>query len=123
MSRLGLLVVQGKDPGSVSRLGLVVRGSAGKQKDPGSVSRLGLVVKRSAGKRKDPGSVSRLGLVARCSAGKRKDPGSSLHFGAPFSSNIVVYGHFLVTLPSTIINKTLKWLTSLPILMRKSFWW
>ena len=28
----------------------------------------------------------------------------------------------LVTLPCTI-NETLKWLTSLPILMRKSLWW
>ena len=35
---------------SVSRLGLVVRRSVGKQKDPGSVGRLGLVVRRSVGK-------------------------------------------------------------------------
>ena len=36
--------------------------------------------------------------------------------------HIVIYGHCLVTLPSTI-HETIKWLTSLPILMRKSFWW
>ena len=31
-------------------------------------------------------------------------------------------GHCLVTLSLTI-NETLKWLSSLPILMQKSFWW
>ena len=35
---------------------------------------------------------------------------------------IVIYGHFLVTLHSTI-NETFKWLTSLPSLMRTLFWW
>jgi hypothetical protein len=34
----------------------------------------------------------------------------------------VIYGHSLVTLPRTI-NETLKWLASLPIIMRESFWW
>ena len=58
----------------MSRLGPVVRRSAGKRKDPGSVSRLGLVVRRSTGKRKDHGSMSQFGLVVKRSADKRKDP-------------------------------------------------
>ena len=66
--------------------------------------------------------VSRLGMLVRRSAGKRKDAGSSPRFGSPFSSKVVIYGHCLVTLPCTI-NHILKWLTSLPILTRKSFWW
>ena len=66
--------------------------------------------------------VSRHGLVVRHSAGKRKDEGSSPRFGSPFSSKIVIYGHRLVTLPCTV-NETVKLLTSLPILTRKSFWW
>ena len=57
------------------------------------------------------------------SAGKRKGVGSIPSFGSPFSSKNVIYGLCLVTLPCTIINETLKWLTSLPILMRKSIWW
>ena len=43
-------------------------------------------------------------------------------FGSPFSSKVVVCGHCLVTLSLTV-NETLKWLSSLPILMQKSFWW
>ena len=66
--------------------------------------------------------MSQLGLVVRCSAGKRKDLGSTLRFGSPFSSKLVVYGHCLTTLPCTM-NETLTWLTSLPVIMRKSFWW
>ena len=50
--------------------------------------------------------VSRLGLVVRRSAGKRKDPGTIKRFGSPFSLTIVIYGHCLVILPSTI-NDTL----------------
>ena len=44
-------------------------------------------------------------------------------FGSPFSaSEVVVCGHCLVALSLTI-NETLKWLSSLPTLMQKSFWW
>ena len=40
-----------------------------------------------------------------------------------FFKKVVVCGHSLVvTLPLTI-NDTLKWLSSLPILMQVSFWW
>ena len=61
-----------------------------------------------------------LGLDVRRSAGKRKDAGSIPRFGSPFSlKKKVIYGHRLVTL-LCIINETLKWLTSLPILLRKS---
>ena len=38
-------------------------------------------------------------------------------FGSPFSSKVVVCGHGFVTLPLTI-NETLKWFSSLPILMQ-----
>ena len=43
-------------------------------------------------------------------------------FGSPFSSEIVVCGHCLVTLSLTV-NETLKWLSSLPTITQKSFWW
>ena len=42
--------------------------------------------------------------------------------GSPFSSKVEVCGHCLVTLFLTIYD-TLKWLSSLPILMQESFWW
>ena len=43
--------------------------------------------------------VSRFDLVVRRSAGKRMDLGLTVGFSSPFSSQIVVYGHCLVTLP------------------------
>ena len=45
-----------------------------------------------------------------------------IRFGSHLSSKVVVCGHCLVTLSLTI-NETLKWLSSLPTLMQKSFWW
>ena len=39
-----------------------------------------------------------------------------------FFKKVVVCGRSLVTLSLTI-NETLKWLSSLPILMQESFWW
>ena len=39
-----------------------------------------------------------------------------IRFGSPFYSKIVACGHCLATLSFTI-NETLKWLSSLPILM------
>ena len=50
------------------------------------------------------------------------DIGSIPRFGCPLFSELVICGHRLVTLPLTI-NKTFKCLSSMPILMRKSFWW
>ena len=48
---------------------------------------------------------------------------AQFRFDSPFSSkNVVVCGHCLVTFYLTI-NETLKWLSSLPILMQESFWW
>ena len=44
-----------------------------------------------------------------------------IHLGSPFSSKVMVCGHCLVTLSLTI-NETLKWHSSLPIIMQKSFW-
>ena len=60
--------------------------------------------------------VSRFGLAV----GRRTSV--RIRFGSPFSSKVVVCGHCLVTLSLTI-NETLKWLSSLPILMQESFWW
>ena len=70
-----------------------------------------------------PNTVNWFGLTVRCWAGKQK--GLSL---IPFQlsllfKKVVVCGHCLVTLPLAI-NETLKWLSSLPILMQESFrWW
>ena len=58
--------------------------------------------------------VNRVGPAVRRWAGKRKD------LGSPFSSKAVVCGHCLVTLSLTT-NETLKWLSSLPILLQESF--
>ena len=66
--------------------------------------------------------VSRFGLAVMCYAGKRKDLGSiPLRLSFLFRK-VVVCGRCLVTLSLTI-NGTLKRLSSLPILMQKSFWW
>ena len=60
---------------------------------------------------------SRFGLAVRRWAGKRKDLGSiPLRLSFLFKK-VVVCGHYLVTLSLTI-NETLKWLSSLPILMQ-----
>ena len=53
---------------------------------------------------------------------KQKDLGSILFRLSFLFRNVMVCGHCLVTLSLTI-NETLKWLSSLPILMQKSFWW
>ena len=50
----------------------------------------------------------------------KRDLGSNLLW-LPFLFKVVVCGHCPVTL-SLAINKTLKWLSSLPILMQVSFW-
>ena len=56
-------------------------------------------------------------------AGKRKDLGS-IPLRLPFLfKKVVVCGHCLVTLSITSATETLKWLSSLPILMQESFWW
>ena len=56
-------------------------------------------------------------------SGKLVSRGTSvrIRFCSPFSSEVVVCGHCLLTLSLTI-NETLKWLSSLPILMQESFW-
>ena len=40
-----------------------------------------------------------------------------------FFKKVVICGHSLVVTLSLTINDTLKWLSSLPILMQESFWW
>ena len=57
------------------------------------------------------------GLVSRFKAeGPRLDSASDLLF----HQKVVVCGHSLVVTLSLTINETLKWLSSLPILMQKS---
>ena len=70
--------------------------------------------------------VSRFGLAVRLS--RRTSVRNC--FGSPFSSKAVVCGHGLVTLSETLScdfvphnYERLKWLSSLPTLMQKSFWW
>ena len=66
--------------------------------------------------------VSRLGLVVRLSRLLSGRTQVRLLTSAHLSPHdIVIYEHCLVILPCAI-NETLKWLTSQPILMRKSFW-
>ena len=70
----------------------------------------------------DARTVSRFGPAVRRKIGKQKGVGSiPLRLSFLFKK-VVVCGHCLVTLPLTI-NETLKWLSSLPILMQVSFWW
>ena len=54
--------------------------------------------------------------------GKQKGLGSILLRLSFIFKMVVVCGHCLVTLSLTI-NETLKWLSSLPILMEETFWW
>ena len=51
--------------------------------------------------RREEAGYKGLGLVVRRSAGRRKDAGSTPRLGSPFSSQIVIDGHCLVTLPCT----------------------
>ena len=62
--------------------------------------------------------VSRFGLVVRRWAGKQRNLGSN----PPWLSFLFESWHCLLTMSFTI-NGTLKWLSSLPILMQESFWW
>ena len=55
-------------------------------------------------------------------SGKQKALGSIPLRLSFLIKKVMVCGHCLVTLSLTI-NETLKWLSSLPILMQKSFWW
>ena len=64
--------------------------------------------------------MSRLGLAERHRYFSRRTS-VRIRLGSPFSSKVVVCGHCLVTLSLTI-NKTLKSLSSPPILMQKSYW-
>ena len=61
--------------------------------------------------------VSRFGLAVRRQAGKQKDLGSTPLRLSFLFKEVVVCGHCLVTLSLTI-NETLKWLSSLPVLMQ-----
>ena len=74
-------------------------------------------LKREA--REERNMVSRFGLAVK--RGKQRTS-VRIRFGSLFSSKVVVCGYCLVTLSLTI-NETLKWLSSLPTLMQKSFWW
>ena len=66
--------------------------------------------------------VSWFGPAVRCYAGKQKGL-SLIPLWLPLLfKKVVVCRHCLVALSLTI-NETLKWLSSLPILMQESFWW
>ena len=66
--------------------------------------------------------VSRFGPAVRRQDIKQKDLGSiQLRLSFLFKK-VVVCGHYLVTLSLTI-NQTVKWFSSLPILMQESLWW
>ena len=99
----------------MSRFGLAVRPQAGKQKDLGSIPlRLAFLFRNC-----DLWSlVSLFGLAVRPQAGKQKDLGSIPLRLAFLFRNCDLWS--LVTLHLTI-NETLKWLSSLPILMQESF--
>ena len=45
------------------------------------------------------------------------------HFGSPFSSEMLWFVDTVLQLCPSFPTETLKWLSSLPILMQKSFWW
>ena len=62
-------------------------------------------------------TVSRFGLAVRLVS---RGTSVRIRFGSPFSSKVVVCGHCLMTKFLTI-NETLKWLSTLPILMQESF--
>ena len=63
------------------------------------------------------GWVSRFGVMP-----VSRGTSVQIRVGCPFYSKVVVCGHCLMTLSLTI-NETLKWLSSLLILMQESFWW
>ena len=63
--------------------------------------------------------VSRFGLAVRRFRPVSRKTSVRIRFGSPFSSEVVVCGHCLVTLSITV-NETLNWLSSLPILMQCS---
>ena len=63
-------------------------------------------------------NVSRFGLAVRRLACKRKGHGS-IPLRLSFLFRMVVVCGLCPSLPT----ETLKWLSSLPILMRESFWW
>ena len=67
-------------------------------------------------------AVSRSGLAVRRQAGKQRDLGSN-----PLRLSFLFKSCGLWTLScdfvSLTINETLKWLSTLPILIKESFWW
>ena len=66
--------------------------------------------------------VSQFRLAVRDQAGKQNGLGSIPLWLSLLFTKVIVCGQCLVTLSLTI-NETLKWLSSLPTLMQKSFWW
>ena len=64
---------------------------------------------------------SRFGLAVRRLAGKHKDIGSIPPIGCP-ARQTLRFVDSLVTVSLTV-SETLKWLSSLPILMQESYYW
>ena len=66
-----------------------------------------------------PRKVSRLGLAVRLLS----RTSVRFSFGSPSSLQKLLSADILVVTLSLTIKETLKWLSSLPILMQESFWW
>ena len=67
--------------------------------------------------------VSRSGLAVRRYRLVSRGSSVRIRFSSPFSSKAVISGLISLVTLSLTINKTLEWLSSLPILMQESFWW
>ena len=68
----------------------------------------------------DYSDVSRFGLAVRLVSGRTS---VRYRFGSPFSSKRLWFVDTVLWLCPSLPSETLKWLSSLPILMQKSFWW
>ena len=55
--------------------------------------------------------------------GEKEKASARFRFGSPFSSKRLWFVDTVFVTLSLTINETLKWLSSLPILMEESFWW
>ena len=64
--------------------------------------------------------VSRFGLTVRLVSGRTS---VRYRFGSPFSSERLWFVDIVLRLCPSLPTETLKWLSSLPILMQESFWW
>ena len=64
--------------------------------------------------------VSRFGLAVRLVSGRTS---VRYRFGSPFSSKRLWFVNTVLWLCPSLPTETLKWFSSLPIVVQKSFWW